>query len=503
MKNKVEAQPRKVNKKNRVVEPIRDGDVKHSQLNTNSKLICATCKKSMFNGIHDMCLLDFVENVNSHAKSAKKHKKQKIWKPTGHVFTEYLDFGCSKPMIGNCSQLMNFVSNILVQEAVAPRAVVLADSPMSTSIDQDALSIKLQTSKTEPSWIDAMQEEIYEFQRLQVWELVSCPDKVLLIKLKWIYKVKTDEFDGVLKNKARLVAQGFRQKEGINFEESYAPVARIEAICAIDSTLFTRQAGNDLLLGKQVDAILYRGMIGSLVYLTSSRPDLIYAVCICALYQAKPTKKHLQSIKRIFRYLKGTINMGLWYSKDTSMSLTSYADANHAGCRDNRRSTSGSAQFLGDKLVSWSSKKQKCMAILSTEAAYIALSGCCAQILWLRSQLTNYGFQFNKIPLYCDNKSAITLCGNNVQHSRAKHISVCYHFIKDQVKNGIVGLYFVWTEYQQSDIFTKPFPRERFNFLIEMLDIRSMSPKTLKHLAEKMLSDGGNSYPVSYVHKKT
>ncbi|GJS00179.1 hypothetical protein Tco_0316687 [Tanacetum coccineum] len=129
--------------------------------------------------------------------------------------------------------------------------------------------------------------------------------------------------------------------------------------------------------------------------------------------------------------------MGLWYSKDTDMSLTAYADADHAGCQDTRRSTSGSAQFLGDKLVSWSSKKQKSTAISSTEAEYIALSGCCSQILWMRSQLTDYGFQFNKIPLYCDNKSVIALCCNNVQHSRAKHIDIRYPFIKEKVENGI------------------------------------------------------------------
>ncbi|GJX30031.1 retrovirus-related pol polyprotein from transposon TNT 1-94 [Tanacetum coccineum] len=464
---------------------------------------------------------------------------------------------------------------------------------------------------TEPSWINAMQEEIHEFERLKVWELVTCPDNLFLIKLKWIYKVKTDESGGVLKNKARLVAQGFRQEEGIDFEESFSPVARIKAIrifvayaahknmiiCqmdvktaflngelkeevyvsqpegfvdqdnpshvyklkkalyglkqaprawydmlssflisqqfskgAVDPTLFTRHAGNDILLvqiyvddiifastntamcdefanqmtnkfkmsmmgqmsfflglqisqsprgifinqskyaseivkkyglhstdsvdtpmienkkldedlqGKPVDATLYRGMIGSLMYLTSSRPDLNYVVCLCARYQAKPTEKHLQAVKRIFRYLNGTINMGLWYSKDTDMSLTAYADADHAGCQDTRRSTSGSAQFLGDKLVSWSSKKQKSTAISSTEAEYIALSGCCSQILWMRSQLTDYGFQFNKIPLYCDNKSAIALCYNNVQHSRAKHIDIRYHFIKEQVENGILDL---------------------------------------------------------------
>ncbi|GJW84540.1 retrovirus-related pol polyprotein from transposon TNT 1-94 [Tanacetum coccineum] len=431
-----------------------------------------------------------------------------------------------------------------------------------------------------PSWIDAMQEEIHEFENLK--------------------------FGNWCRNKARLVAQGFRQEEGIDFEESFAPISRIEAIrifvanaahknmiiyqmnvktdflngelkeevyvsqpegfidqdnpshvyklkkaLYVDPTLFTRHLGNDILLVqiyvddiifassnttmcnefanqitnkfkmsmmgqmsfnlglqisqsprgifinqykyasefvkkyglhstdsvdtpmienknldedlqvKQVDAIIYRGMIGSLMYLTSSRPDLNHVVCLCARYQAKPIEKHLQAVKRIFRYLNGTINMGLWDSKDTDMSLSAYADADHAGCQDTRRSTSGSAQFLGDKLVSWSSKKQK------------------------RTAISNYGFQFNKIPLYCDNKSAIALCCNNVQHSRAKHIDIRYHFIKEQVENGIVELYFVRTEYQLADIFTKPLPRERFNFLIEKLGMRSMSPETLNRLAEE------------------
>ncbi|GKE97433.1 hypothetical protein Tco_0020784 [Tanacetum coccineum] len=140
------------------------------------------------------------------------------------------------------------------------------------------------------------------------------------------------------------------------------------------------------------------------------------------------------------------------------MSLTAYSDADHAGCNDTRR---------------------------STEAEYIALSGCCAQILWMRSQLTDYGFTFNKIPLYCDNKSEIALCCNNTQHSRAKHIDVRYHFTKEQVENGIVELYFVRTKYQLADIFTKPLLKERFNFLIEKLGMRSMSPGMLKRLTEE------------------
>ncbi|GJW65197.1 hypothetical protein Tco_0117081 [Tanacetum coccineum] len=180
-------------------------------------------------------------------------------------------------------------------------------------------------------------------------------------------------------------------------------------------------------------------MVGSLMYLTASRPDLVFVVCMCARYQASPTKKHLEALKRVFRYLKGTINWGLWYLKDTSMALTAYVDADHAGCQDTRRSTSGSAQFLGDKLVSWSSKKQKSTTILTTKAEYIAMSRCCAQILWMRSQLTDYGFVFNKIPLYCDKRSAIALCCNNVQHFRSKHIDIRHHFIREQATRYLIA----------------------------------------------------------------
>lgn len=177
--------------------------------------------------------------------------------------------------------------------------------------------------------------------------------------------------------------------------------------------------------------------------------------------------------------------MGLWYPKDTGMSLTAYADVDHAGCQDTRRNTSGGAQFLGDKLVSWSSKKQMSTSISSTEAEYIAMSSCCAQILWMRSQLSDYGFEFNKIPLYCDNKSAIALSCNNAQHSRAKHIDIRHHFIREQVENGVVELYFVRTEYQLADIFTKALPRERFEFILPRLGLKSLQLETLKRLQEK------------------
>nr|GEU38728.1 ribonuclease H-like domain-containing protein [Tanacetum cinerariifolium] len=224
-------------------------------------------------------------------------------------------------------------------------------------------------------------------------------------------QVKTNEFGKVLKNKAGLVAQGFRQEDGIDLEESFSPVARIEAIHIFianatnkNMTIFQMDVKTAFLNGELKEEVyvsqpegfvdqnnplhvykLKKALYGLKQAPHVCRPDLIYAFCLCVSYEAKPTKKHLNTVKRIFRYVKGTINMGLLYSKDTGMSLTACTDADHARCQDTRRSTSGSAQFLGDKLVSWSSKKQKRNAISSTEAEYITLFGCCAQILWMRS----------------------------------------------------------------------------------------------------------------------
>nr|GEY30388.1 copia protein [Tanacetum cinerariifolium] len=200
--------------------------------------------------------------------------------------------------------------------------------------------------------------------------------------------------------------------------------------------------------------------------------------------EAKPTKKHLKEVKRIFRYLRETINTGLWYSKDSGFELTEFSNANYAGCKDTFKSTSSGAQFLGEKLVSWSSKKQDCMALSTTKAEYVSLSACCAHVLWMRTQLTDYGFYFNKILIYCDSKSAIAISCNPVQHSRTKHIAVRYHFIKEHVEKGTIGLYFFKTDYQLADIFTKALPADRFNYLVRRLGMRSLSPKELERLVK-------------------
>nr|GEY66377.1 copia protein [Tanacetum cinerariifolium] len=184
---------------------------------------------------------------------------------------------------------------------------------------------------------------------------------------------------------------------------------------------------------------------------------------------AKPTEKHHKEVKRIFRYLRGTFNTGLWYTKDSGFELTGFLDADYARCKDTFKSTSGGAQFLGEKLVSWSLKKQDCMALSTAEAEYVSLSACCAQVLWMRTQLTDYGFYFNKIPIYCDLKSAIAISCNPVQHSRTKHIAVRYHFIKEHVEKGTIELYFVKTDYQLADIFTKVLPTDRFIYLVHRL----------------------------------
>nr|GEZ92432.1 retrovirus-related Pol polyprotein from transposon TNT 1-94 [Tanacetum cinerariifolium] len=416
-------------------------------------------------------------------------------------------------------ELLNPPPSVVNQapEAIAPIVEVIplvntdsTDSPSLTTVEQDAPSMSNSTTPTEtqPSiipqdvgddnldmevahmgsdplfepktykealtqscWIEAMQEELNEFERLEVWELVPRLNKVMVITLKWIYKVKLDELGGILKNKALLVARGYRQEEGIDFEESFAPIARLEAIriflaYVAHKNMVVYQMDKSKLdedrEGKAIDPSHYRGMIGTLLYLTASRPDLQFAICMCARYQARPIEKHVHAVKRIFRYLRGTVHWGLWYPKDSSMALTAFADADHVGCQDTRRSTSGSVQFLGERLISWSSKRQKSDAI------------------------SNYGLAFNKIPMYCDNTSAIALCCNNVQHSRSKHIDIRYHFIKEQVENGVIELYFVNTEYQLADLFTKALGRDRINFLINKLGMRSFTPETLKQLMDEV-----------------
>ncbi|GKE46504.1 hypothetical protein Tco_1477762 [Tanacetum coccineum] len=201
------------------------------------------------------------------------------------------------------------------------------------------------------------------------------------------------------------------------------------------------------LSGEPIDQTDYHSKIRSLMYLTSSRPDIVQV-----------------------------------YPKGSGFELTTFLDVDHAGCIDTRKITSGGIQFLGDKLVSWMSKKQDCTAMSSAEAEYVALYASCAQVMWMRTQLKDYGLKFNKILLYCDSQSSIAISCNPVQHSRTKHIHTQYHFIKEQVENGIIELYFVKTEYQLADMFTKALPEDRFQYLVRRISMRCLTPAELEVL---------------------
>ncbi|XP_060960859.1 uncharacterized mitochondrial protein AtMg00810-like [Cannabis sativa] len=190
--------------------------------------------------------------------------------------------------------------------------------------------------------------------------------------------------------------------------------------------------------GESVDPTLYRGMIGSLLYLTASRPDICFSVGLCARYQANPKQSHLSAVKRIFKYLSGTSEFGLWYSRDTNMSIVGYSDSDWAGSLDDRKSTSGGCFYLGNNLVSWLSKKQNSISLSTAEAEYIAAGSCCTQLIWLNKMVTDYGFPQNSLVLYCDSTSAINISKNPVQHSRTKHIDIRYHFIRHMVLNLLI-----------------------------------------------------------------
>jgi hypothetical protein len=227
--------------------------------------------------------------------------------------------------------------------------------------------------------------------------------------------------------------------------------------------------------GKRVDIKVYRGMVGSLLYLTASRPDIMFATCLCARFQSDPKESHMMAIKRIFKYLKGTPNLGLWYPKGTGFNLVGYTDSDYAGCRIDRKSTSGSCQFLGQRLVSWFSKKQQSTATSTAEAEYIAAGSCCAQLLWIRNQLMDYGLVLEHIPLMCDNTSAISIVANPVNHSTTKHIEIRYHFIREHAANGTIEVSYVPTEKQLADIFTKPLNEAVFNRLVSEIGMLNPS----------------------------
>ncbi|KAJ9566153.1 hypothetical protein OSB04_002119 [Centaurea solstitialis] len=218
--------------------------------------------------------------------------------------------------------------------------------------------------------------------------------------------------------------------------------------------------------GEEVDVHHYRSMIGSLMYLTASRPDIMFAVCVCARFQVRPKESHLHAVKRIFKYLKGQPKLGLWYPNDSSFDLVAYTDSDYGGANLDRKSTSGGCQFLGGRLVSWQCKKQTTVSQSTTEAEYIAASQCCSQVLWIQNQMKDYGLSFLQTPIYIDNNSAISIVNNPVKHSKTKHIEIKYHFIRDCNEKKIIQVLKVHTDDQYANQFTKAFDVGRFTFLV-------------------------------------
>jgi hypothetical protein len=206
-------------------------------------------------------------------------------------------------------------------------------------------------------------------------------------------------------------------------------------------------------------------MIGSLLYLSATRLDIQFLVCPCARFQASPRTSHRQQVKRIFRYLRHTPDFVLWYSASSSVALHGFSDADFAGCRLDRKCTSGTCQFLGPSLVSWSSHKQSSVAQSTTEAEYVAIASCCSQLLWITYTMSDFGEEYTHVPLQCDGTSAISIAKNLVLHSKTKHIEVRYHFLRDNVEKGKITLIHVPTHDQLADIFTKPLDQATFTCL--------------------------------------
>jgi hypothetical protein len=217
--------------------------------------------------------------------------------------------------------------------------------------------------------------------------------------------------------------------------------------------------------GVKVEQSLYRSMIRSLLYLTASRPDIAYAVGVCAKYQSDPKASHLIQVKRILKYVNGTYNYGLLYSHCSSTMLVGYCDADWAGNADDRKSTSGGCFYLGNNLVSWFSKKQNCVFLSTVEAEYIAAGSSCSQLVWMKQMLKEYNVEQDVMTLYCDNLSAINISKNPIQHSRTKHIDIRHHFIRDLVEEKVVNLEHIETEKQIADIFTKALDASKFEKL--------------------------------------
>ncbi|GJS51853.1 putative ribonuclease H-like domain-containing protein [Tanacetum coccineum] len=529
--------------------------------------------------------------IQGVSESSTSSQQDQDWISKGHLEGCFID-GDASPKIGpspaSKDSHVEDYKNLLGNIPQSYQSLYHSNTriPQRSPIEQEEPK-RVSQALRDPAWVEAMQEELLQFKLQKVWILVDLPKGHRAIGTKWVYRNKKDERGIVIRNKARLVAQGHTQEEGIDYDEVFAPVARIEAIrlflayasymgfmvyqmdvksaflygqieeevyvCQppgfedpdhpdkvykvvkalyglhqaprawydtlanyllcngfergkIDQTLFIkRHKGHILLVQIYVDDIifgstkkdlyvksastptglekplvqdgdvadvdehLYRSMIGSLMYLTASRPDIMFAVCACARFQVSPKTSHLLAVKRIFRYLKGKPSLGLWYSKDSPLELVAYTDSDYAGATQDRKSTTGGCQFLGNRLISWQCKKQTVVATSTTEAEYVAAASCCGQVLWIQNQLLDYGYNFMNTVIYIDNNSTICIIENPVQHSKTKHIEIRHHFIRDCNAKKLIQMVKIDTEHNVADLLTKGFDAGRFQYLVSSI----------------------------------
>jgi len=228
------------------------------------------------------------------------------------------------------------------------------------------------------------------------------------------------------------------------------------------------------LIGKQVDPTLYRSIIGSLLYLIASRPDIATSVEVCAWFQENPKESHLTAVKRIIRYVNDTLLHGIWYYRETNLVVAGYSDANWAGNEDDRKGTSGGCFHMGNNLVALMSRKQSSISLSIAEAEYIVAGSCCTRLLWIKKLLCDYGFTQDTMVIHCDNTSAINISKNPVQHSCTMHIDIRHHFICDLVESRVVSLSFQPIDNQLANILTKPLDGSRFESLIKAIGVFDM-----------------------------
>ncbi|GJR01845.1 hypothetical protein Tco_0524829 [Tanacetum coccineum] len=324
---------------------------------------------------------------------------------------------------------------------------------------------KILEALEDESWVDAMQEEIAAVflsktrDTESLYPLLDLPSRKKLLAQSisddfngksstFFLEYKSNRKDGIFISQDKYVAEILKKFDFANVKTASTPIET-------QKPLVKDEEASD------VDVHLYRSMIGSLMYLTASRPDIMFAVCACSRFQVTPKTSHLSAVKRIFRYLKGKPKLGLWYPRVSSFDLESYSDSDYAGANLDRKSTTGGCQFLGRRLISWQCKKQTIVATSTTEAEYVAAASCCGQVLWIQNQMLDYGFNFMNTKIYIDNESTICIVKNPVYHSKTKHIAIRHHFIRDAYEKKLIQVLKIHTDDNVADLLTKAFDVSR------------------------------------------